>query len=368
MDLTRSLPVFIHSKSLPSDNTNTKPFTVHEICSACEKVCGHNSIVGAQRIGSLWRIYPSTNDSRVKLLISGFKLRGYSITVCDKNPFLVVTANGEEEVKTTKLTVGNLPISFSNKEIEEMILKLGVKPRSQLFMERDRDESGGLTRWLTGRRFMYIEVPARPLPFKVDLGPFKASLFHLEQKVNQPKQCSRCLQPGHLSPHCPNDVICLACKKPGHKRGSPSCSAVVDPDTFPPPPPPPSTNLTHPTPQSLHAADSMLPPPPPSSPSQRAGRPDSRSRSKTKQDKLHFRRREDSSTKRDRSPSSTVSPSHLQQDKMARLSSEDQAVPSLQLNRHNHGDALEVNPVTVEAAITSGHAESGPIPSTTAPT
>ena len=366
MDFTRSLPVFIHSRSLPPDNT--KSFTVHEICSACEKMCGHNSIVGAQKIGSLWRIYPSTNDSRVKLLISGFKLRGYSITVCDKNPFVIVTANGEEEVKTTKLTVGNLPISFSNKEIEEMIIKLGAKPRSQLFMERDRDESGGLTRWLTGRRFMYIEVPTRPLPNKVDLGLFKASLFHIEQKVNQTKQCSQCLQPGHFTSNCPNEVICLACKRPGHKRGSPSCSVVVDPDALPPPPSPPPSNLTTPTSQSLPTTDSILPPPPPSSPSQRAGRPGSRSRSKTKQDKLHFRRREDSSTKRDRSPSSTISPSQLQQDKIARLSSENQAIPGLQLNRRSHGDAIDVNLDTLEAATTTTTGRTEVFPSTIAPT
>ena len=219
------LPVFVQQRNLPGD-IETDKYTVHEICQACEKKSGHGTVLGAQRLGSLWRIYPKSIEARTKLLLSGVGLRGHTITLCDKNPFIVNTKDGEREIKTTKLVVGNLPISFSNKEIEDMIIKLGGKPQSALFMERDRDDRGGLTRWLTGRRFMYIQVPERPLPPRVELGPFKATLFHFEQKAARQLQCGRCLQPGHASAGCENDVICLECRKPGHKRGSPLCQQL----------------------------------------------------------------------------------------------------------------------------------------------
>lgn len=218
------LPVFVQQRSLP--NERDKPYTVREICGTCEKKTGHDTIIGAQRLGSLWRIYPRSNATQAKLLLSGFSLRGVSVTPCDKNPFIIRTSAGEREVKTTRLTVGNIPISYSNSEIEEMIVKLGGKPRSALFMERDRDDSGHLTRWLTGRRFMYIEVPETPLPSRVELGPFKPTLFHFEQRVNRELKCGRCLELGHGTSSCVSDVTCFDCGKAGHKRGSPSCTHI----------------------------------------------------------------------------------------------------------------------------------------------
>ena len=113
-----------------------------------------------------------------------------------------------------------------------MIIKLGGKPRSALFMERDRDDSGQLTRWLTGRRFMYIEVPPAPLPPRAILGPFKPTIFHFEQKAHRQTKCGRCLEEGHASSTCQNDIKCLACHELGHKRGSPQCTLIDSvPDT-----------------------------------------------------------------------------------------------------------------------------------------
>jgi len=221
------LPVFITQRSLPGESD--RPYTVSEVCGACEKKTGYGSILGAQKLGSLWRIYPTKEAARTNLLLSGVSLRGCLVTLCDKNPFVVQTRDGEREIQTTKVTIGGLPISFSNEDIEAMLAKLGAVARSALFMERDRDSSGGLTRWLTGRRFMYIEVPAKPLPAKVDLASFKATIYHAEQK-QQPKlqqKCGRCLQMGHIARACTNEMLCFDCKKPGHKKGSPDCSAFT---------------------------------------------------------------------------------------------------------------------------------------------
>ena len=146
------------------------------------------------------------------------------ITPNDKNPFIVRTPEGEREAPTTKVIIGNLPISYSNQEIEAKLRQLGCEFQSKMLMERDRDEKGGLTRWLTGRRFVYIKVPDRPLPEKISIGPATATLYHREQKSSAEfSTCNRCFTPGHRAATCTNEVVCLACKLPGHKKGHPSC-------------------------------------------------------------------------------------------------------------------------------------------------
>ena len=85
---------------------------------------------------------------------------------------------------------------------------------------------GGLTRWLAGRRFLYIEVPPHPLPPRLQIGPCKATLYHFEQKAARQQQsatCSRCLAQGHTASICESDIVCRECRKPGHERGDPAC-------------------------------------------------------------------------------------------------------------------------------------------------
>ena len=68
----------------------------------------------------------------------------------DENPYIVKTPDGEKEVQTTKHIIGNLPIGYSNDEIERKLVQLRCEPQSKLMMERNGDERS-LTRWLTGR-------------------------------------------------------------------------------------------------------------------------------------------------------------------------------------------------------------------------
>ena len=218
--LTGAEPVFVPTRKLPPEHE--KQYTTREICGACEHRAGFGAVIGAQRMGALWRIYPKDNECRMKLLLSGIGLRGALVSLNDKNPFLIRADSGEE-VLTTKCVISNIPISYSNQEIEEMIVNLGGKPRSQLLMERDRDDSGQLTRWLTGRRYMFIEVPHTPLPTKAELGPFRPSIWHYEQKRRQTSKCGRCFE-GHLTTECPNGIKCLQCGLFGHKKGAPECS------------------------------------------------------------------------------------------------------------------------------------------------
>ncbi len=77
-----TLPVFVQNNSLPA--FDKKDFSTAEICSYAEKTTGFNSIIGAQKISGLWRIYPRDKGGRQKLLIQGMTVRGVQVTVKDK--------------------------------------------------------------------------------------------------------------------------------------------------------------------------------------------------------------------------------------------------------------------------------------------
>ena len=223
--MTDTVPVFILNNQLPA--FEQKVFTTAEICSAAEKTSGFETIEGAQRIGGLWRIYPRNATARQKLLVQGFSLRGVRVEVKDKNPFLVSSPDGaEREVPATKLIINNVPLSFSDDEIFQAVKAMNVNVRSKLIAERDRDKNGKLTRWKTGRRFLYIGVPSEPLPKIVEIGPFKASFYHKEQKTEERQseaECRKCLQKGHRAAACVNPIKCRQCFKDGHKAGDADC-------------------------------------------------------------------------------------------------------------------------------------------------
>ena len=164
---------------------------------------------------------------RCFLLLEGMEVRILTVNWYDKNPHIVKTPDSPKEVQTTKLIIANLPIS--NDEIERKLVQLGCEPQSKLMMERDRDERGGLTRWLTGRRFVYIRIPDRALPEKISTGSATATLYHRGEK-NKPENstCSRRFTKGHPPSSCTNDVVLRTCRQPGHKSGHPSCPLPTD--------------------------------------------------------------------------------------------------------------------------------------------
>lgn len=220
-------PLFLAARDLPAGD----PYTVREICAAAEKVGGYHTVLGAQKIGGHWRVYMLGSEARLNVLTRGVEIRGHLITPFDKNPNIVTTESGDKEIPTTKVIVGGVPISFSNEEIEKRLCHLGCKLRSKLMMEKDRDENGGLTRWLTGRRFAYIEVPPKPLPQRVIIGSWSATIFHREQKaLSKIPTCGRCLREGHRAATCVAEIVCRTCHLSGHKQGDPVCSLLPPKD------------------------------------------------------------------------------------------------------------------------------------------
>ena len=225
-----TLPMSVQNNSLPA--FDKKDFSTAEICSYAEKTTGFNSIIGAQKISGLWRIYLRDKGGRQKLLIQGMTVRGVQVTVKDKNPYPVRSLYGkEEETPATKVIVGNVPISFSDQEMLKSVQELGCTLRSKLILERDRDEKGKLTHWLTGRRIISVSVPRDPLPKFIQVGPFKASVYHREQKDILREAAAdyrNCPQKGqHKTADCPNPVKCRQCLADGHRAGD-VCSLIPE--------------------------------------------------------------------------------------------------------------------------------------------
>ena len=161
-------PMFILYLNFPPDNN--KPI----LCASCvlqpkKEVASFQCLENSQ-----WEVCGDCirkRKTRTQFLLEWLDVWRHTLTT-HKNPFIVQSTDGKE-LPATKLIIGNIPLSYSNDEIEG---KLGCKPRSEMLMERDRDEKGGLTRWLTGRRFLHIEIPSHRLPSQIHIGPCKATL------------------------------------------------------------------------------------------------------------------------------------------------------------------------------------------------
>ena len=151
----RVRPVYLLSKDIPGDAA----IKVSELCLAAENVSGYNTIDGAQLIGALWRIYPKSSEARANLLVNGVTIHNLSITVRDKNPFLV--RDTEDGTNTTRLIISDVPMSVANKDLEEALCSMSCKMASKIIYECDRDTKGQLTRFKTGRRFVYIQTPEK---------------------------------------------------------------------------------------------------------------------------------------------------------------------------------------------------------------
>ena len=219
-------PVFFSKRDLPFTRDDiSRSLEALEICVAAELVSSKETVTAAQEIKGLWRLYPTTREARNKLLVAGLTLKGTSIRLYDKNPYILRNQSGQE-IPATKVYVSDIPLSCDNKDIETALIRLGCVLRSQVMYEKIRNKDGKLTRFYTGRRFVFINVPAKPLDTSVTIGGFRAALYHKEQpkKSSMQATCGRCLTLGHWASECTaTEPVCRACGKSGHKRGDPLC-------------------------------------------------------------------------------------------------------------------------------------------------
>ena len=223
VDTTSDDPVFLFKKDIV--NGREKFATTFEICQAVEATSGQGSIVGAQPNGGLWKIYPKSREVRQELLIRGFNLRNTHVIVHGSNPYKIKDDNGQV-IPTTKVWIDDIPISVAASEIEFSMMRLGCEIRSKIIMERAKDCDGKMSRFLTGRRFVFITTPSTPLDKQMPVGDlYKAKIYHREQKQTK-RSCTRCFSEEHSISQCTNEIVCRVCRVSGHRSGDEACAGA----------------------------------------------------------------------------------------------------------------------------------------------
>ena len=202
-------PVFFSNYDAP-DNTSHAEF-----CAAAEKLMGDDSIVGCQRIGQVWRLYPATREIRANLVGKKLLIKGKSIPISSQNPLSNKDRYGNQ-VPSTRLTIDGLYAEVSSVDLEGYLLKAGAKLTSPIFWERARFD-GAFTKWLTGRRFVWIVLPASPLPQAIKIGDTFVSLYYRERPKGAP--------------------VCYSCGEENHRRGDPVCRMARSKNPWAPPVP-----------------------------------------------------------------------------------------------------------------------------------
>ena len=148
----------------------------YELGVGIAKVVGSGELLGAQRIGALWRIYLNTSEARVNLLGQGLAFRWITVAVARQNPFLVKEPDGIL-IPGTRLMVSDIPLFIANTTAEAALIKKGVKLPSALKLEEIMDPEGKVTGWLF-RRFVFIDLRKTSIEKIMDIGPYKANLFY----------------------------------------------------------------------------------------------------------------------------------------------------------------------------------------------
>ncbi len=131
------------------------------------------------------------------------------------------------EIPATRLIIGNIPVSIASVDLEGYIKRAGAKLRSPLFWERVRYPNGELSRFASGRRFVWIDLPTVPLPRTIRIGDKIATLFYREQP-KQPIKCYSCGKEGHKR----GDATCMGHSTPGQYGHLPSFSEVAGRDSI----------------------------------------------------------------------------------------------------------------------------------------
>ena len=213
MSRTGPKPVFVAVRDIPS-STSKPPPTGEEFYYSLMKCVKTEHISGIQRIGSLWRIYLSNHEERVKVIVNGLFIRGATVPVHDVNPY---TKAKDEHL--TRVLIKDVPLSVGDDQIRTTLQTMKYTVRGEITRQQLR-VGGQLTNCLNGDRIVYIDPPSQPLPrFLTVATLFRARAFHAgqpEKRDTVNATCSKCLDSGHHASTCPNQVKCRICKQSGH--------------------------------------------------------------------------------------------------------------------------------------------------------
>ena len=215
-----SKPFYIKTRDCP------KKVSTAAICKACERISGSKSMKAAMWDKGVWKLNAATDEARATLLSAGFiDMGGYVVRLFGDNPYITIDKDGKP-IPSTKLVVDGIPVEMDGEVISRFLSKIGINTRSKLHYENAWDaDTKTLSEWLTGKRFVYIDLPEKELKKDFKLGEFDVKLYYKEMEKETPR-CKRCFGP-HWTNTCKEEEKCLDCLLPGHRRGDPTCPKVI---------------------------------------------------------------------------------------------------------------------------------------------
>ena len=107
----------------------------------------------------------------------------------------------------------HVPLSADDGQITRAITLKGCTV-SNLYRQRLRYE-GRLTNCETGDRILTVTNMEAHLPRTMIIGKYRAVVVYRGQPDDR-KECTKCLQKGHNSTECQNEVVCRQCQQTGH--------------------------------------------------------------------------------------------------------------------------------------------------------
>ena len=134
-----------------------------ELCEACEKVSGKETIFACQKAFGSFRIHAINEQKRALLITNGIEYRGVRIFPLPSNPNRVWTHHGVV-VQTEDLTVSAAPLSLSEESILESIENAGYVVLGEMKLDSHRNRQKKVTRFKNGNRSMTIVKPTKLLP------------------------------------------------------------------------------------------------------------------------------------------------------------------------------------------------------------
>ena len=150
--------VFVMANSLPDFG---KPIYGSEIAQSLIDVVGRENVDTVQKINGVWRLSVNNPKARLEILRRGFTVRNHSVSVLNENPYLI---GGEE---TIQIIISNIPSSVADEEIKHSLRMEGLKIGTKFRYEQYRDNDKKMISVKTGRRFINIAPPQKPLPKKI---------------------------------------------------------------------------------------------------------------------------------------------------------------------------------------------------------
>ena len=134
----------------------------YELCEAVADAIGEQSVVGAQRIKNLWRIYLKNEEAKLRLIAEGLEVGDSTITLSAQNPY-----SRPLQGDSVKITVRDLPLTHTNKDVQNLLQGLGARLTSEVKICQIRKADGKFSGYINADRYAFAEkehLANHPLP------------------------------------------------------------------------------------------------------------------------------------------------------------------------------------------------------------